>query len=109
VKERKVEKYETPNGLVPFDVWFDDLDESVQARVDARLDRVVLGNFGDYKNIGDGVFELRLNFGPGYRIYYALCGLEVVLLLAAGDKSTQKKDIKRAQVYWKTYRKEKEV
>ncbi len=109
MKERRIEKYETANGLVPFDEWFDDLDESVQARVDARIDRVALGNFGDCKSVGEGVFELRLSFGPGYRIYYALSGLEIVLLLVGGDKKTQKKDIKTAQHYWKEYRKEKEV
>jgi putative addiction module killer protein len=54
----------------------------MQARVDARLDRVILGNFGDCKNIGEGVFELRLAFGPGYRIYYGLDGAELVLLVA---------------------------
>jgi putative addiction module killer protein len=109
VKKRRIEKYETSSGLVPFDEWFEDLDSSTQARVDARLDRVALGNFGDYKSIGEGVFELRLTFGPGYRIYYALDGLEVVLLLVGGDKKTQAKDIKTAQGYWKAYRIEKET
>ena len=109
VKERRIEKYETSSGSVPFDEWFNDLDEAIQARVDARLDRVVLGNFGDYKSVGNGVFELRLNFGPGYRIYYALDGLEIVLLLVGGDKKTQVKDIKIAQGCWKAYLKEKET
>ena len=109
VKERRIEKYETPNGLVPFDEWFEDLDDSIQARIDARLDRIVLGNFGDHKNVGEGIFELRFSFGPGYRIYYALDGLEIVLLFAGGDKKTQAKDIKIAQGYWKAYRIEKET
>ena len=109
VKERQIEKYETLNGSVPFDDWFDDLNSSTQARIDARLDRVTLGNFGDHKSVGEGVFELRLSFGPGYRIYYALDGLEIVLLLAGGDKKTQAKDIKVAQGYWKAYCKEKET
>lgn len=109
VKERRIEKYKTPNGIVPFDELFETLDNNTQARIDTRLDRVALGNSGDYKFIGAGVFELRLNLGPGYRIYYALDGLEVVLLFAGGDKKTQTKDIKMAQRYWKAYCEEKEV
>lgn len=70
---------------------------------------MALGNFGDYKSIGAGVFELRLKLEPGYRIYYALDGLEVVLLFAGGDKKTQTKDLKMAQRYWKAYCEEKEV
>ncbi len=106
MKKRRIEKYQTASGVVPFDEWFEELDCSIQARVDARLDRIVLGNFGDCKNVGEGVFELRLAFGPGYRIYYALDGSELVLLLAGGDKKSQAKDIKAALKYWKAYREE---
>ena len=53
VKERRIEKYETPNTIVPFDEWFEGQDDSIQARIDARLDRIVLGNFGDHKNVGE--------------------------------------------------------
>jgi putative addiction module killer protein len=63
-----------------------------------------LGLFGDAKSVGEGVNELRIAFGPGYRIYYALDGEVVVLLLCGGDKSTQGKDIKQAKDYWNDYR-----
>jgi putative addiction module killer protein len=68
-----------------------------------RLDRVVLGNFGDYKSVGDGVLELRFKFGAGYRVYYALIGTTVILLLVGGDQSSQSKDIKEAQKLWSQY------
>lgn len=80
-----------------FDKWFAGLkDASVKVRVLARLDRLENGNFGDFKAIGSGLFELRLFFGPGYRIYYTIKDGTVVLLLAGGDKSTQTKNIKAA-------------
>ena len=72
-----------------------------------RLDRVSLGNFGDHKSVGEGVYELRLSFGPGYRIYYGLAGEHVVLLLAGGAKGKQTKDIRTAQKLWKSYKAEK--
>ena len=80
-----------------FEKWFAGLkDASVKVRVLARLDRLENGNFGDFKAIGSGLFELRLFFGPGYRIYYTIKDGTVVLLLAGGDKSTQAKYIKAA-------------
>ena len=80
-----------------FDKWFTGLkDASVKVRVLARLDRVENGNFGDFKAIGSGLFELRLFFGPGYRICYTIQDGTVVLLLAGGDKATQTKNIKAA-------------
>ena len=85
--------------------WFTSLpDEPTRARIRARLARVRLGNYGDHKSIGDGVYELRLCFGPGYRIYYAETGRIIVLLLCGGDKSTQKSDIQKAKNYWADYR-----
>lgn len=80
-----------------FDLWFDALrDKQGKARIDARLRRIELGNFGDVKPIGHGVSELRIDCGPGYRVYFAQRGLEIVILLAGGDKSTQTNDIKAA-------------
>ena len=72
-------------------------------RVQERLDRVALGNLGDHKVVGDGVSELRLQFGAGYRIYYGEDGDKVIFLLCGGDKSSQKKDIKQAIGYWQDY------
>ncbi|MHB1374539.1 MAG: type II toxin-antitoxin system RelE/ParE family toxin [Thauera sp.] len=80
-----------------FDRWYDGLrDRQGRVRIAARLRRVELGNFGDVKPVGSGVSELRIDCGPGYRVYLTQRGLEVVILLAGGDKSTQSKDIEAA-------------
>ncbi|MDH3605173.1 MAG: type II toxin-antitoxin system RelE/ParE family toxin, partial [Candidatus Tectomicrobia bacterium] len=70
----------------------------------SRLRRVRLGNLGDHRSVGEGVFELRLDFGPGYRIYFARIGNEVILLLSGGDKSTQTRDIAQAKLYFSDYK-----
>jgi putative addiction module killer protein len=81
-----------------FDQWFSSLrDRQTARRIQARIDRAEDGNFGDHKSVGEGVFEMRIHHGPGYRVYFTLRGLEVVILLIAGDKSTQVKDIQIAQ------------
>ena len=73
-------------------------DTAARARILLRIQRlVVTGNFGDTKPVGDGVFEMRIDYGPGYRLYYALRGSEVVLLLVGGDKSSQQKDVVKAK------------
>jgi len=106
VIEREIKKLELQNGLVPFDEWFDALhDRKMQAAVDARLTRVRAGNFGDCKSVGGGVFELRIALGPGIRVYYGLQGQQVVILLGGGDKSTQARDIRRAQQLWQQFTK----
>ena len=80
-----------------FDHWYDGLrDRQGRARIAARLRRVELGNFGDVRPVGSGVSELRIDYGPGYRVYLTQRGLEVVILLAGGDKRTQSKDIEAA-------------
>jgi putative addiction module killer protein len=81
-----------------FDQWFSSLrDRQTARRIQARIDRAEDGNFGDHKSVGEGVFEMRIHHGPGYRVYFTLRGLELVILLIAGDKSTQVKDIQIAQ------------
>jgi putative addiction module killer protein len=75
----------------------------MQAAVDARLARVRAGNFGDAKPVGGGVSELRINFGPGLRVYYGLHGAQVVVLLGGGDKGSQSRDIRRAQQHWQQF------
>jgi putative addiction module killer protein len=78
--------------------WFEHLrDLNAQMRIGARIRRVSLGNFGDVKSVGDGVSELRIPYGPGYRVYFVRDGDTVVILLAGGDKSSQKRDIARAR------------
>jgi len=85
-------------------MWLDDLaDAKAVARIIARIDRVQAGNFGDHKPIGDGVWEMRIDHGPGYRVYYALAGRRIVLLLCGGDKRKQSADIRRAIDLWKEY------
>jgi putative addiction module killer protein len=80
-----------------FALWLDHLrDLPARARVQARIERLARGNPGDVKPIGEGVSELRIDCGPGYRVYFQRCGHELVILLAGGDKSTQAKDIKNA-------------
>lgn len=81
-----------------FAQWFASLrDAKARAVINARLRRVELGNLGDCAPVGEGVSELRIHYGPGYWVYFARRDLEVVVLLAGGDKSSQSKDIKRAQ------------
>jgi putative addiction module killer protein len=104
--EREIKKLELQNGLVPFDEWFDFLcDRRMQAAVDARLARVRAGNFGDCKSVGGGVFELRISFGPGLRVYYGLYGQKIVVLIGGGDKRSQSRDIRRAQELWQQFTK----
>jgi putative addiction module killer protein len=80
-----------------FDDWFMTLrDVRGKTRIQVRIDRAQLGNFGDCTPVGEGVSEMRIHFGPGYRVYFAQRGLTVVILLAGGDKSSQMKDIKLA-------------
>jgi putative addiction module killer protein len=99
-----LERYVTPSGQVPFDTWLLGLrDRQARARVLIRLERFRQGNPGDTHPVGQGVWELRLDYGPGYRVYYAHHGPTIVLLLGGGDKATQQADIRRAQAAWHTY------
>lgn len=77
------------------------------SKVHIRLDRAKLGNFGNTRSLGDGVNEIKINFGPGYRIYYAIDGKNIILLLLGGDKSTQAKDITRSKEFWKDHKRRK--
>ncbi|MCX5925387.1 MAG: type II toxin-antitoxin system RelE/ParE family toxin [Candidatus Dependentiae bacterium] len=90
------------NGKEPFVHWLDDLDQKTQSIVFSRLDRLILGNFGDCKQIkdGSGVWELRIDHGPGYRIYFGKKGIQLIILLLGGDKKTQNRDIIKAKRYW---------
>ena len=81
-----------------FDAWYQSLkDKQVARRIQARIDRAEEGNFGDHKSVGEGVSEMRINHGPGFRVYFTVHGIEIVILLAGGDKSSQAKDIEMAQ------------
>ena len=97
--------YETSDGKQPFRDWFLSLGDRVtRNKIDARIRRVESGNFGYCESVGEGVMELKIDFGPGYRVYFGQIGSTLVILLTGGDKSTQRKDIKTAHEYWADYR-----
>lgn len=100
-----IEYYVTEDGKRPFIDWLEGLkDFKARTRIEIRLDRVRLGNFGDHESVSEGVNELRIHYGPGYRVYYGREGKTLVLLLAGGSKKTQGRDIKRAKGYWEDYK-----
>ena len=101
----RIRKYRRTNGRIPFDEWLNTIkDSSTKTRLLKRLDKVQLGNLGDWGSLGDGVFELREHFNQGFRIYYGLEDQAVILLLCGGDKSTQVKDVSKAKQYWQEYK-----
>ena len=106
---RNIVYLELDDGKSPFREWFENLkDKKAQITVDARLARVRDGNFGDHKSVGDGVFELRISLGKGLRIYYGLDGDTLVIVLCAGDKGSQRRDIGKAKELWSKYLDEKD-
>lgn len=97
--------YKTKEGKASFEIWLEELrDVMGRAKIKIRVERVLWDNFGDHRSVGGGVIELRINYGPGYRVYLARHGEEIVVLLCGGDKSTQEKDIAKAHTYWTDYR-----
>jgi putative addiction module killer protein len=99
-----VKIFRTVQGQEPFTDWLLSLRNKIeQARIRQRLDRVSAGNLGDYKTVGDGVFELRFLFGAGYRVYFGFVEGRVILLLGGGDKATQNRDIEKAKAHWQEY------
>ena len=104
----EVRYYVTTAGKVVFRDWFDGLrDRQAQARIRMRLVRLERGLLGDVEPCGEGVSELRIDWGPGYRVYFARAGREIVLLLMGGDKRTQSADIKKAKEHWHDYQQRK--
>ena len=100
----ELREYITDEGKSPFAIWLAGLDDrQTRGRILARLGRVRLGNLGDAKSVGGGVFELRMPFGPGYRIYFGRDGDRLIILLCGGDKASQAKDIARAKRLWADY------
>ena len=99
-----IRHYVTSAGRDVFDDWLTRLqDARAQAKIATRINRLAFGNFGDCKSLGSGLFELRIDWGPGYRVYYAIIGKECVLLLCAGDKRKQSAGITRARQYLQDY------
>ena len=102
-KPQDLQNYLTEDGRSPFLEWLDGLDAKTRGIVTVRLSRVAQGNFGNSHSVGDGVSELVIDVGPGYRVYFARDGDTVVVLLTGGAKKSQSKDIKNAKAYWKDY------
>jgi putative addiction module killer protein len=101
----EIRRYVTRSERDVFGEWFSGLrDSSARAKIAVRLDRLALGNFGDCKPLREGVWELRIDCGPGYRVYYGMVGKECILLLCGGDKRKQTADIARAAEYLSDYR-----
>ncbi|MCT8350736.1 MULTISPECIES: type II toxin-antitoxin system RelE/ParE family toxin [Photorhabdus] len=93
------------NGRDVFEEWREQVrDTKAQIAIDRRIMRMELGNFGDHNPLSEGVWELRIDIGPGYRVYYAKSGLTVVLLLCGGDKRKQNADIAKACEYWREWK-----
>jgi putative addiction module killer protein len=101
----EIRHYVSRTGKDVFDDWLTHLaDARAQAKIAVRIDRLAAGNFGDCKSLSQGLFELRIDWGPGYRIYYAMHGTAFVLLLCGGDKRKQSSDIGRAMKYLRDYK-----
>ena len=104
INPKTVILYRNNSGEEPFVNWLNGLkDSQARRRVLARLRRIEQGNYGDCKYLHNGVFELRLFFGAGYRVYFAEDGDNIVVLLTGGHKGSQSKDIERAVKYWQEY------
>lgn len=102
----EIRHYVTAEGVDRFNEWLENLvDRQARARVEARVDRLERGLWGDVEPCGDGVWEMRIDWGPGYRVYYARSGAQIILLLLGGDKRKQQADIKQAKDYWRDYQK----
>ncbi len=103
-RPREILFYETPAGKVPCRDWLDSLEgHAIYGIVLTRLDRMERGNFGVHHSVGEGVSELVIDFGPGFRIYFGQDGLDLVILLIGGNKGSQAKDIETAKGYWRNY------
>jgi putative addiction module killer protein len=103
----KIVEYLELSGRSPFQKWFEALDARAAAKMTVALTRIGQGNLSNAKSVGEGVLELRIDFGPGYRIYFGREGEEVVILLAGGTKRRQQDDIKRALQRWQDHKKRK--
>lgn len=101
----EIRRYVTPSGKDVFGEWLSATkDVRARARIAARISRLETGNFGDCRPVGGGAWELRIDWGPGYRVYYAIVGRQIVLLLCGGDKRRQASDIQRAVGFLRDYR-----
>ena len=103
----EVREYNDPSGQSPFTAWFDRLNAQAAAKVTTSVTRLANGNFSNVKGVGAGVFECRIDFGPGYRVYFGKDGERLVILLGGGTKKRQQKDIADAIASWQDYKRRK--
>jgi putative addiction module killer protein len=106
-KKIEAKYYLDESGGSPFAKWFDALDEMAAAKVTVFLARMEAGNLSNIKSVGEGVFERRIDFGPGYRVYFGREGDKFVILLGGGSKKRQQRDIAEAKKRWKDYKRRK--
>lgn len=104
IRPREILYYTTPNGHNPYRRWYTRLkDQKTRIAISNRIARLRVGNFGDFKRLSSGLYELRIDYGPGYRVYFGLFQHDTVILLCGGRKGTQQRDIDRAQDYWNDF------
>jgi putative addiction module killer protein len=103
----EVREYLDRRDRSPFGIWFNQLDKTVAAKVTVGLTRIALGNFSNVESVGGGVFEYKMDYGPGFRIYFGRDGEAVVILLGGGSKKRQSKDIQNAWIRWNDYQERK--
>jgi putative addiction module killer protein len=99
-----IREYQDESDESPFADWFNSLDPAAAAKVTVALTRLGLGNRSNVKGVGASVLELKIDFGPGYRVYFGKDGEDLVILLAGGTKKRQRRDIERAQSHWRRYK-----
>lgn len=102
-----IREYLTLDGLSPFGAWFEGLNAPAAAKVRVAIARMELGNFSNSKSVGSNVWEAKIDFGPGYRVYYGKDGEKIIILLAGGSKKKQQQDIQRAKELWFEFKKRK--
>lgn len=105
-KPKDIRIHRTPEGREPFTEWIEKLkDKKIRAAILARIDRLRGGNFGDYKSLGENLYELRIRYGAGYRVYFGKADKIIIVIVCGGSKSAQKQDIQRAMAYWEELKK----
>ncbi len=104
IRPREILYYTTANGRIPYRQWYTKIkDQKTQIAISNRISRLRSGNFGDFKRLDKDLYELRIHHGPGYRIYFGVFQNDIVILLCGGIKSSQQRDISRAQNYWNDF------
>jgi putative addiction module killer protein len=104
----EIKFFKLSNGRSLVEEWIHSLDKNYKGRISHRFHRIMHGNIGDHKSVGEGIFELKFDFGSGYRVSFGKEENRIIILLYAGDKKTQKSDIKKAKKYWQEHQKDRE-